>query len=503
MKSTPSRSCALLTALMFALSPAMAQQPPAMSTPGAPSSAAKTFSQQDLDRLLAPIALYPDPLLAQILMASTYPLEVVEAARWVKANPKVSGKALEDAMARQAWDPAVKSLTAVPQVLQQMNENLDWTQKLGDAFLAQQQGVMNTVQGLRARADAAGNLKSTPQQVVTTQTQGSQTIYVVEPAKPEVVYVPTYNPTVVYGNWWYPTPPYAVYPPAYVYPPGLAFATGVVVGAAIWGACSWGWGRSNVDVNVNRYNSFNRTNISNSNWSHNVDHRRGVAYRDQNVANQYNRGGNAQAAKAREDFRGRAESGRSELKGMDRGELNNRVRDADRGARENLGGRGEAGRGDVGRGDAGRGDAGRGDAGRGDAGRGDASNRMQNADRGAGSAGRDRVDGGGTGAGNRFDGGAQNRAAGTHDRSAGGGFSGVGNGASTREASQRGSSSRAEMGNRGGGGSSFAGGGAGASRGGGGGASFGGGGGRGGGGGGGFSGGGGGGRGGGGGGRGR
>ena len=448
MKSTLSRYCALITALLFAVSPAVAQQPPSTSAPVAGSPAARSFTRQDLDRLLAPIALYPDPLLAQVLMASTYPLEIVEAARWVKANPKVGGKALEDAMARQAWDPAVKSLTALPQVLQQMNENLDWTQKLGDAFLGQQQDVMNTVQGLRARADAAGNLKSTPQQVVRTETQGSQTIYVVEPAKPEVVYVPTYNPTVVYGTWWYPTPPYAVYPPAYVYPPGLAFATGVVVGAAIWGACSWGWGRSNVDVNVNRYNSFNRTNISSSNWNHNVDHRRGVAYRDQNVARQYNRGGDAQAARAREDFRGRAESGRSELKGMDRGELNNRVRDADRGSRENLGGRGEAGR-------------------------GDASNRMQNADRGAGSAGRDRVDGGGPGAGNRFDGGAQNRAAGTHDRSAGGGFSGVGNGASTREASQRGSSSRAEMGQRGSSGASFAGGGA--SRGGGGGASFGGG----------------------------
>ena len=104
--------------------------------------------------------------------------------------------------------------------------------------------------------------------------------------------------------------------------------------------CSWGWGRSNVDVNVNRYNSFNRTNISNSNWSHNVDHRRGVAYRDQRVANQYNRGGNAQAAKSREEFRGRAEAGRSELKGMDRGELNNRVKDAEGGSRDNLGGRG-------------------------------------------------------------------------------------------------------------------------------------------------------------------
>jgi hypothetical protein len=311
MESMFSRSCALFTALVFAVSPALAQTSPSTlsADAGTASPRAKTFSQQDLDRLLAPVALYPDPLLAQVLMASTYPLEVVEAARWVKANPRVSGTALETAMSKQSWDPAVRSLTAVPQVLQQMSDNLDWMQKLGDAFLAQQQDVMDSVQGLRARADAAGNLKTTEQQIVRTEVQGSQKIYVVESPKPEVVYVPTYNPTVVYGSWWYPTPPYYVYPPAYVYPPGLAFATGVVVGAAIWGACNWGWGRGSVDVNVNRYNSFNRTNISNKNWNHNVDHRRGVAYRDQNVARQYNRGGNAQAAQSREQFRGRADAG--------------------------------------------------------------------------------------------------------------------------------------------------------------------------------------------------
>jgi len=176
MESTPSQSCALVMALMLALSPALAQQSQSTLSPGATAGnpTAKTFSQQDLDRLLAPIALYPDPLLAQVLMASTYPLEVVEAARWVKANPKVSGAALETAMARQSWDPAVKSLTAVPQVVQQMSDNLDWMQKLGDAFLAQQQDVMDTVQGLRARADTTGHLKTTEKQVVKTETQGSQ-----------------------------------------------------------------------------------------------------------------------------------------------------------------------------------------------------------------------------------------------------------------------------------------------------------------------------------------
>jgi hypothetical protein len=137
-------------------------------------------------------------LLAQIFMASTYPLEVVEAARWVKANPNVKDKALEDAMQKQTWDPAVKSLTAVPQVLEQMNDKLDWTQKLGDAFLAQQKDVMDTVQSLRAKAAAAGNLQTTKEQQVIVEGDDHHRI-----GQPQVIYVPTYNPTVVYGAWPY------------------------------------------------------------------------------------------------------------------------------------------------------------------------------------------------------------------------------------------------------------------------------------------------------------
>lgn len=281
----------LATTLIFALNPAIAQPSPGMTSV---APAGQRISQQELDQLLAPIALYPDPLLAQIFMASTYPLEVVQAARWVKSNPKVTGKALEEAMTRQSWDPAVKSMTAVPQVLQQMNEKLDWTQKLGDAFLAQQQDVMNTVQSLRAKAYATGNLKSSDQLVVKTEAQGTQVIYVVQPAKTEVVYVPIYNPSVVYGTWWYSYPPYYMYPPAYMYPPGVAFATGVVVGAAIWGNCNWGHGHSSVNVNISHYNSFNRTSISHTSvsatsWTHNAEHRRGVAYSNQAVAQQYSR----------------------------------------------------------------------------------------------------------------------------------------------------------------------------------------------------------------------
>ncbi len=172
MKSMRLQSCMLAVAMLVAASPGWAQQTSAPPVPAATSASAKTFSQQDLDQILAPIALYPDALLAQIFMASTYPLEIVEAARWVKANPNVKDKALEDAMQKQTWDPSVKSLTTVPQVLGQMNDKLDWTQKLGDAFLAQQKEVMSTVQSLRAKAKAAGNLESTGQQVVKSETAG-------------------------------------------------------------------------------------------------------------------------------------------------------------------------------------------------------------------------------------------------------------------------------------------------------------------------------------------
>jgi hypothetical protein len=251
-----------------------------------------------LEQLVAPIALYPDALLSQILMASTYPLEVVAAARWVQANPGVSGKALEDAMQKQSWDPSVKALTAVPQTLQMMNDKLDWTHDLGDAFLAQQADVLQAVQRLRQRADDAGNLKTTEQQKVIKTARAeaappsagapspaSQSsvapanIYTIESVNPDEYNVPVYDPGVVYGAW-----PYPEYAPFYWYPPGwvgrgvFAFGAGVAVGAAIWGGIDW-W-RNRVDINVNRYNSFNRANIVNRNWTHNPAHRGAVPYRD-------------------------------------------------------------------------------------------------------------------------------------------------------------------------------------------------------------------------------
>ena len=203
----------------------------------------KSFKQEELDQLLAPIALYPDSLLAQIFMASTYPLEVVQAGRWVKANEGLKGDALTDALEQQNWDPSVKSLVNFPQVLNMMNEKLDWTQKLGDAFLEQQKEVMDTVQNLRQKADAEGNLKSNEEQKVVVEKE-TKTI-IIEPANPQVIYVPTYNPTVVYGTWWYPSyPPYYYYPPGYVAGAALfSFGVGMAVGAAwgyAWGRCNWG-----------------------------------------------------------------------------------------------------------------------------------------------------------------------------------------------------------------------------------------------------------------------
>jgi len=225
----------------------------------------------------------------------------------------------------------VKSLTAFPQVLTMLNDKLDWTQKLGDAFLAQQSDVMDAVQRLRVKAEAAGNLKSTEQQkvivepapvnvqqnvTVTGQAAPPATVIKIEPAQPQVVYVPTYNPTVVYGPWPYPSyPPYYYYPPGYVATTSLiSFGAGMAVGAALWGGCNWGGygGHNDVNINVNNYNSYNRTNISNSNWQHNVDHRKGVQYRDAATQQKYNRGA-AGGVQSREAFRGRAEQGRQDL----------------------------------------------------------------------------------------------------------------------------------------------------------------------------------------------
>ncbi|HXD07272.1 MAG TPA: DUF3300 domain-containing protein, partial [Burkholderiaceae bacterium] len=294
---------------------------------------------EEIEALVAPIALYPDALLSQVLMASTYPLEIVYATRWVKANPKVKGDDAVKAVADQTWDVSVKSLVAFPQVLEPMNDKLDWTQKLGDAFLAQQKDVMDAIQRLRAKAQQSGNLKTTEQQKVIVEqapppqdgqsAPASQTIVKIEPTNPEVIYVPAYNPTVVYGGWTYAAyPPYywPPYPAYYGYYPGAAFATGVAWGigfaaaGAIFGGCSWG--SSEINVNVNRAASidrnFNRSNVQGGNWRHDASHRQGVAYRDNATRDKF--GKNVPGANGRNDFRGRDGVG-------DRSAAGNRGRD--------------------------------------------------------------------------------------------------------------------------------------------------------------------------------
>ncbi len=303
--------------------------------PGAfaqPSDGAPAFKQEELDQLLAPIALYPDSLVSQILMASTYPLEIVQADRWATQNKGLTGDALTAALEKQSWDPSVKSLVNFPQVLSMMSEKLDWTQKLGDAFIEQQKQVLDTVQGLRAKAQATGNLKTTTEQRVIVE----EKIIKIEPASPQVIYVPTYNPTVVYGPW-----PYPAYPPYYYYPPGyvattaaFSFAAGVAVGAAwgyAWGSCNWHGGNVDVDVNrnANINNNINREQYKQNlqqkgqlnrdgqgKWQHDADHRKGVSYRDQATAQKFNRGSSSDAIKSREAFRGRAEQGRQQLGGQ-------------------------------------------------------------------------------------------------------------------------------------------------------------------------------------------
>jgi hypothetical protein len=312
--------CAAPLILMWGLAAAPARAQDATTATQAQRPIEAKLPEGQIDQLVAPIALYPDPLLTQVLMASTYPLEVVEAARWSSDNSMVKGQALQDAMQAQPWDPSVKALTTVPQTLQMMSDKLDWTQQLGDAFLAQQQDVLDAVQKLRAEAQAAGNLQSTPQQVVTTEApaagaaaaSGRQPI-VIEPVDPDVYYVPVYDPAVAYGAWSYPDyPPFNWSPPGFVASNVVSFAAGVAVGSAIWGGCDW-W-QNHVTINVNRFNVFNHTNINiaNNTWIHNPEHRHGVPNQNASVARRFDA---ANEAAVREAFRDRADTEHNDVFG--------------------------------------------------------------------------------------------------------------------------------------------------------------------------------------------
>jgi hypothetical protein len=379
---------------------------------GAPAEPqAEKLSPDQLDSLVAPIALYPDPLLAQVLAASTYPLELIQLQQWLEKNKNLKDKALADAVAKQPWDPSIQSMAAVPEAVKRLADDIQWTTQLGDAFLDQQSEVMDAVQRMRKKADEKGALKSNEQQTVETKVIEEKTVIVVQPTNPEVVYVPSYNPTVVYPPPVYPYPP-VYYPPYYPGAGLVTFGVGMAMGAAIWGGscCGCGWGGNNT-ININNNNNFNRnsnTNINrgqgggnrgSGNWQHNSQHRGGAPYSSKATAGKY--GGSARGEARGSGSRGGGASASN--------------RSAGAGSRSGGAGAGASSRG---------GGAGAGAGSRGGGAGASASSR-------SGGAGASRSSGGGSRSSGAFGGGS-------------GGFSG----SSARSSSSRGSSS---MGSRGGG----------------------------------------------------
>jgi uncharacterized membrane protein YgcG len=261
---------------------ASAEQAPAQGT-AAPAYTTQTSAQ--LQQLVAPIALYPDSLIAQVLAASTFPAEIVEADRWVQSNSTLKGDALAQAVDQQNWDPSVKALAAFPSVLGNMDKNLSWTSSLGDAYYNQQQDVMDAIQVMRQKAQSSGNLQSTDQQ--TVQTQGST--IVIQPANPQVVYVPAYNPWVVYGGPIAPWPYWYNYPGIWWGGPHISFGIGFGIGwfgGYGWGWHNWGtnWGGHTIVYNHNTYYSHSNTFYNRNNYYRNGGYH--------GVANNVNRGFN-------------------------------------------------------------------------------------------------------------------------------------------------------------------------------------------------------------------
>jgi hypothetical protein len=299
--------CSVLLVAGGSQSEAQAQEQKQAATTEEP---APKIPNDQLDSLVAPIALYQDALLAQVLAASTYPLEIVQLQQFLAKHKDLKDKALADAVMKQNWDPSVQSMAALPDVVKRLADDIGWTTDLGNAVLAQQSDVMDAVQRMRAKAKEKGNLKSNEQMKVETKVVESKSVIVIEQSKPDVVYVPSYDPVVVYGAAPYPYPPIAYPPPGY-YAAGMAlsFGVGMAIGAA-WGGGGWccnsNWGGNNT-ININNNNTFvnnsNRQNVSNSgnrtgnrtggsnNWQHNSQHRGGTPYSNKATANKY--GGSA------------------------------------------------------------------------------------------------------------------------------------------------------------------------------------------------------------------
>lgn len=290
---------------------AQAQPPgtsPPAAAPPAPAAPERPLSAAELEALIAPVALYPDALLSQVLMASTYPLEVVLAARWMSENPKLKGDELKAAVEKQPWDASVKALVAVPSVLKMMSDKLDWTQKLGDAMLAQQADVMGAVQTMRGKAYANDKLKSGSQQTVSVSESGGQRNIAIASTDENVVYVPYYDPAVVYGTWPYPeTPPYYFPAPGYI--AAGVIGTGLAFGAA-YALGRWGYGNNYWGGNINWNNrnvTIDRDRVTH--WQHNAQHRQGVRYGNSAVRDRFAGSGVRDGAGSRMDFRGRGDVG--------------------------------------------------------------------------------------------------------------------------------------------------------------------------------------------------
>ena len=451
-KSTPQQSQQSVS------SPQPSQTPTAQQSAdtSADQQAAKIPADQ-LDSLVAPIALYPDPLLSQVLVASTYPLELIQLQQWLEKNKDLKDKALLNEVSKQPWDPSIQAMAALPEVVKRLADEIQWTTDLGNAFLAQQGDVMDAIQRMRQKAQGTGALKSNEQVKVESKVVENKTVIIIEQASPEVVYVPSYDPVYVYGAPVYPYP--AIYYPPYpagtvVAATAIAFGVGVALGAAWGGGWGWGcgWGDNDIDINVN--NNFNRnTNINNINrnnigsgnkWQHNPRHRGGAPYPNRNTADRF--GGTA---------RGDSLANRQRAAGRELDRQGRDIGSANRGAgsdRDRVGPRDGADRGNAGNrgGGANRGGSAVGD--RASSRGGDrATDRSRNAgNRGTGASG-DRVGSRNVGSGNR------------------GGFgdgSGYSSG-SARASSSRGASSMGSSrgggggGSRGGGGGSRSGGGGG------------------------------------------
>jgi len=342
-RTLSNRLTAVMCAVLLVSGPVTPSGTARQAQAGAEQEPAAQLPDDQLDSLVAPIALYPDPLLAQVLAASTYPLELIQLQQWLAKNKDLKDKALADAVAKQPWDPSVQAMAGLPEVVKRLTDDIQWTTDLGNAFLAQQSDVMDAVQRMRAKAKDSGNLKSSEQVKVETKVVESKQVIVVEQANPQVVYVPSYNPTVVYGAPAYPYPPISYPPPGY-YAAGMAisFGVGVAMGAMWsggWGYnCGWG-GNNNIYINNNNnfnrntnINGGNRTNINggNGNWQHNPQHRGGTPYANRATADRF--GGTARGesvanrqANARQRQQQGSVSNRASGAAGDRGEAGDRA----------------------------------------------------------------------------------------------------------------------------------------------------------------------------------